>query len=161
MNIVIRDARAGDGAALHRLVCDLAEHHGHLDDVVSTPEQLEAVLCAAADHRGCLVAEAAGEIVGLAYWYEVFTTFTARNKIYLEDIVVSSTARGSGAGLALMKAVAQVCVDRDCPRFEWLAMSDNRAGQKFYSKVGGKVLDGAETWQMWGNDIKALAEEGK
>jgi len=158
MSVIVRNARLGDGAALHRLICDLAEHHGHLDNVVSTAEQLEAVLCAASDHRGCLVAEADGEVVGLAYWYEVFTTFTARNKIYLEDIVVSSGGRGTGAGFALIKRLAQLCVERGCPRFEWLAMSDNEAGQKFYKRTGGKVLKGAETWQMWGDEIKALAE---
>jgi GNAT superfamily N-acetyltransferase len=158
MSVSVREARAGDGCALHRLVCELADHHGDLQHVVSTPEQLEAALCVPSDCHGCLVAEVDGEVVGLAYWYEIFTTFTARNKIYLEDIVVSTQARGTGAGFALMKSVAQICVERECPRFEWLAMSDNVAGQKFYTQIGGKVLEGAETWQLWHDDIAALAE---
>ena len=39
----------------------------------------------------------------------------------------------AGAGFALIKALAEICVDRGYPRFEWLAMEDNEAGQKFYS----------------------------
>lgn len=158
MSVVIRDARVGDGEALHRLICDLADHHGELHHVVSRPAQLEAVLCAPSDHRGCLVAEAGGEVVGLAYWYEVFTTFAARNKLYLEDIVVSPSARGGQIGLALMKALAQICVERGYPRFEWLAMKDNEAGQRFYAQIGGQVRAGAETWQLWDEQIAALAE---
>lgn len=159
VSVSVREARPGDGPALHRLICALAEHHEELDRVVSTPKQLEAVLCVPAAHRGCLVAETGGEVVGLAYWYEVFTTFAARNKLYLEDIVVSHDARGAGAGQALMQRLAQICLERGYPRFEWLAMHDNTAGQRFYARLGGKVREGAETWQLAEDRIKALAKD--
>ena len=38
MSITIREAKPGDGPALHRLVRELADHHDELDRVVSTPE---------------------------------------------------------------------------------------------------------------------------
>ena len=158
MSITIREAQRGDGPALHRLVRELADHHDELDRVVSTPEALEAGLCSPSERDGCLIAECDGEPVGFVYWYEIFTTFTAKPKLYMEDICVSRHARGTGAGFALVKAVAEICVERGCPRFEWLAMADNEVGQKFYSKIGATVLRGADTWQLWDADIKALAE---
>jgi ribosomal protein S18 acetylase RimI-like enzyme len=159
MSITVREARPGDGPALHRLVCELAEHHDELDRVVSSPEALEAGLCTSSDRDGCLIAVCDGEPVGFVYWYEIFTTFTAKPKLYMEDICVSRHARGTGAGFALVKALAKICVERGCPRFEWLAMEDNELGQKFYSQIGATVLRGADTWQLWDADIRALAEE--
>lgn len=158
MSLTVREARKGDGEALHQLVRVLADHHGDVSKVVSTPELIEVGLCEPSDRHGCLVAELDGAVVGFAYWYEIFTTYTARNKMYLEDIAVAPEARGTGAGFALMRAVAKLCVERGCPRFEWLAMNTNAEGQKFYAQVGGKVLEGGQTWQMWGDDIAALAE---
>jgi len=159
MSIVIREARRGDGPAIHRLVCELAEHHDELDRVVSKPEALEAGLCSPSDRGGCLIAERDGETVGFAYWYEVFTTFSGKPKLYMEDICVSRHARGTGAGFALVKTLAGICVERGYSRFEWLAMEDNEAGQKFYAQIGGTVRRGADTWQLRDADIQALAEK--
>jgi ribosomal protein S18 acetylase RimI-like enzyme len=159
MNITVRETRPGDGPALRRLVCELAEHHDELDCVVSTSDELEAGLCRLADRGGCLIAEREGEPVGFVYWYEVFTTFSAKLKLYMEDICVGKDARGSGAGFALVKALANICVQRGYPRFEWLAMENNEAGRKFYTRIGGSVRQGAETWQLCNAEIRALAEE--
>ena len=158
MNITIREAKAGDGPVLHRLVCELANHHDELGRVVSKPEELEAGLVSMSDHRGCLIAESKGEAVGFVYWYEVFTTFSARPKLYMEDICVSKRARGTGAGFALVKALARICVERGYTRFEWLAMQGNEAGQKFYTQIGGQIRRGADTWQLTDDDIVMLAE---
>ena len=158
MSISIRQAKPGDGPALHRLVCELADHHDELDLVVSTPDQLEDGLCSLSDRGGCLIAEHAGEPVGFAYWYTVFTTFSGKPKLYMEDLCVSRQARGTGAGFALLRALAKICVQRGYPRFEWLAMQNNAAGQKFYTQIGGTVRRGAETWQLRDVDIRALAE---
>ncbi len=159
MSISIREARPGDGPVLHQLVSELAEHHNELDRVVSTPDELEAGLCKLADRGGCLIAESRGEVVGFVYWYEVFTTFAAQPKLFMEDICVGKDARGSGAGFALVKALAEICVERGYSRFEWLAMQDNEAGRKFYTQIGGTVRRGADTWQLSGADIRALAGE--
>ena len=158
MTVSVRPARPGDGEVLHRLVVALAEHQneGHL--VTSTPEQIEAALCADDERQGCFVAEADGVIVGFAYWYTLVTTYTAQTKLYMEDLCVDPLARGQGAGLALVRALAQLCMDRGYRRFEWLAMDDNEVGKAFYRRIGGKVKRGAGTWQMWGPEIRALAE---
>lgn len=159
MNISIRQAKPGDGPALHRLVRALAEHHDELDLVVSTPDQLEAGLCSLSDRGGCLIAEHDGEPVGFVYWYEVFTTFSGKPKLYMEDLCVSRHARGTGVGIALIRALAGICAERGYSRFEWLAMQDNQAGQKFYAQIGGAVRPGAETWQLLDADIQALTED--
>jgi GNAT superfamily N-acetyltransferase len=159
VTVTIRPARPGDGEALHRLVVALAEHQKEAHLVTATADALEQVLCVAGDQRGCLVAELNGEVVGFAYWYTVFTTYKAQTKLWMEDLCVLPESRGSGAGFALFKALARMCVERGYPRFEWLAMDYNEVGIAFYTRLGGKVKPGAETWQMWQPEIRALAED--
>jgi GNAT superfamily N-acetyltransferase len=76
----------------------------------------------------------------------------------MEDLCVLPRARGTGAGLALVKALARICVERGISRFEWLAMQDNEVGRAFYTKLGGNVRAVADTWQMWRPQIEALAK---
>ncbi|MEO1161982.1 MAG: GNAT family N-acetyltransferase [Pseudomonadota bacterium] len=159
MSVVIRCAQAGDGLALRDLIVALADHQGQAGLVTATAGELEEVLCSPGDHRGCLVAELDGVPVGLAYWYEVFTTFTGKSKLYLEDLVVSPQARGTGAGFLLMQGLANICVERGYPRFEWLALSENETGRKFYRRIGGSIKQGADTWHLPEAGIRALAEE--
>ena len=159
MSIVIRSARAGDGLALRDLIVALADHQGQADLVTAKAAELEKVLCSADDHRGCLVADMDGMPVGLAYWYEVFTTFSGKSKLYLEDLIVSPQARSSGAGFLLMQKLAQICVERGYPRFEWLALSENEVGRKFYRRIGGSIKQGADTWHLPEKAIRSLAGE--
>ena len=74
MSITIREAKPGDGPALHRLVRELADHHDELDRVVSTPEALEAGLCSPSERDGCLIAECDGEPVGLITYMRTDST---------------------------------------------------------------------------------------
>lgn len=159
MSVVIRCAKAGDGPELRDLIVALADHQGQAGLVTAEAGELEDVLCAPSDHRGCLVAELDGVPVGLAYWYEVFTTFTGKPKLYLEDLIVSPQARASGVGFLLMQGLAKICIERGYPRFEWLALSENETGRKFYRRIGGSIKEGADTWHLPETGIRALAEE--
>ena len=158
MSVVVREARAGDGPSIHAIIMALAEHQQEAHLVTATAHELEAALCAPHDERGCLLAELDGQVVGLAYWYSIFTTYKAQTKLYMEDLCVLPQAPGTGAGIAMLKALANICVERGYPRFEWLAMDYNDVGIEFYTRLGGKVKQGAQTWQMWELEIKALAE---
>jgi GNAT superfamily N-acetyltransferase len=158
MSVSVRQARAGDGPVLHTLVVALAQHQNEAQLVTATPDALETALCTPQADHGCLIAEADGEPVGFVYWYVAFTTYKAEYKMWMEDLCVLPRARGTGAGLALVKALARICIERDIGRFEWLAMQDNEVGRAFYRKLGGKVRAGADTWQMWRPEIEALAE---
>ena len=137
----------------------MADHQGQAELVTVNADTLEGVLCSPGDHRGCLVAELDGSTVGLAYWYEVFTTFTGKPKLYLEDLIVSPQARASGIGYRLREGLAKICVERGYPRFEWLALSENDVGRKFYRRIGGSIKQGADTWHLPEDGIRALAEE--
>ena len=98
---VIRSARLEDMAAILSLVKELAEYERSPQSVTATLETYQE------DFREgyfkALVAELDGEIVGMALYYPVFSTWRGR-MMYLEDFIVRETLRGSGIGKLLFDA---------------------------------------------------------
>jgi ribosomal protein S18 acetylase RimI-like enzyme len=99
-----------------------------------------------------LVAEENGRIDGMALFYEGLSTFRAKPFLYLEDLVVSESARSRRVGEALMAALAQEAVARGALRIEWAVLDWNVRAIGFYERLGARrpsdwikyALDGAE-----------------
>ncbi|MDQ2979382.1 MAG: GNAT family N-acetyltransferase [Acidobacteriota bacterium] len=83
-----------------------------------------------------LVAEAEGEVQGMALYYEGLGTFRAKPFLYLEDLVVSAPARSLGVGEALMAALAREVVGRGALRLEWAVLDWNARAISFYDRLG-------------------------
>ncbi|MBW3551811.1 MAG: GNAT family N-acetyltransferase [Proteobacteria bacterium] len=104
-----------------------------------------------------LVAAAGGDVVGFALWYVTFSTWKGRPGLWLEDLFVRPSARGSGLGRALLQTLAAVCVERGYARFEWWVLDWNTPAQGFYRSVGARPED---EWTVWRVDGDALAALG-
>src|SRR5688500_10553279 len=98
MSIIIRKTHEGDIPAIHSLVCELAEYERGLQNVTTTPESYLRDFHAKA--FDAFVAEKDGEILGMALYYLVFSTWRGR-MLYLEDFVVRESERRSGVGALL------------------------------------------------------------
>ena len=77
--------------------------------------------------------------VGFAFWFYNVSTFEGRCGLYLEDLFVRPAARGAGAGLALMKRLAQRCRDEDLTRLEWAVLDWNAPAIAFYDRLGAEA----------------------
>jgi GNAT superfamily N-acetyltransferase len=95
---VIRVARAEDVPAVVGLVHELAEYERSPELCTLTEEQLHAALFGPEAVAGCHVAEVAGEVVGCAIWFRNFSTWRGVPGIYLEDLFVRPSHRGTGLG---------------------------------------------------------------
>ena len=96
-----------------------------------------------------LVAELNGRVEGIALFYETpGSTFRARPFLYLEDLVVSETARSRGVGEALMAAIAQEALKRNAWRLHWAVLDWNVRAIKFYDRLGASRDD----WLHYGLD---------
>jgi GNAT superfamily N-acetyltransferase len=85
-----------------------------------------------------LVAERDGRIEGMAiYWESLGSSFRARPFLFLEDLVVSASARSGGVGEALMAALAREGVRRGAMRLEWAVLDWNENAMRFYRRIGG------------------------
>ena len=103
------------------------------------------------------VAELNGEVVGIAVWFLNYSTWTGRPGIYLEDLFVSEAARGTGAGKALFKALAEEAVERGCARIDWAVLDWNMSAMDFYRAIGGRPQSGWQPWRIDGAALEALA----
>jgi GNAT superfamily N-acetyltransferase len=56
----------------------------------------------------------------------------------MEDLFVEPDARGTGAGLALFRAVVEEAMRRGCCAVEWNVLDWNQPAIDFYERVGGR-----------------------
>jgi GNAT superfamily N-acetyltransferase len=157
LTVTIRPARPGDAATILRFIRELAEYEREPDAVVTTEAMLDAALFGATPKAEALVAEEDGAAIGFALFFHTFSTWTGRQGVWLEDLYVTPDARGSGAGKALLRALAGICLDRDCPRFEWAVLDWNEPAIGFYRSIGALPMDEWTTQRVTGDALARLA----
>jgi GNAT superfamily N-acetyltransferase len=155
---VIRSARPGDVAAILRLIRALAEYEKLAHEVVATEAALRETLFGAQPAAEVLLAEEDGHAVGLALFFQNYSTFLARPGIYLEDLFVEPAHRGRGIGKALLQAVARLAVRRGCGRFEWSVLDWNTPAIEFYRALGARPMSDWTIMRVTGEALRRLGE---
>src|SRR6185436_16321587 len=104
----------GDVPAILGLVHELAVYEREPDAVRATEADFRSSLFPE-DGRPtafALVAVIDETVVGMAIWYVTFSTWLGRGGIWVEDLFVSPTHRGSGLGTAMLATLAALCAER-------------------------------------------------
>jgi GNAT superfamily N-acetyltransferase len=153
---MIRMATADDVPTILGFIRDLADYERLAHEVVADEARLRATLFGPRPGAEVLIAEDPDPI-GFALFFTSYSTFLAKPGLYLEDLFVRPAARGRGIGLALMAALAKVCIDRDYGRFEWSVLDWNEPALGFYRKLGAAVLDTWTVHRLTGDALHALA----
>jgi GNAT superfamily N-acetyltransferase len=154
----IRRIRPDDVEAAVRLAYDLAEYERAPDECHLTPEQLHTALFGEEPKLFGHVAEVDGEVVGFAVWFLNFSTWRGVHGIYLEDLYVRSSHRGSGLGKALLAALAAECVANGYARLEWSVLDWNPATE-FYKALGAVPMDEWTVNRLTDAPLQALAAQ--
>ncbi|MGF6601662.1 GNAT superfamily N-acetyltransferase [Paraburkholderia sp. GAS448] len=136
----IRPATPADVGAIFALMHELAEFEKLTHLFVATEDGVHDALFGERTSSEALVAEADGRIVGYALFFHNYSTFLGRRGLYLEDLYVQPTQRGSGLGTAMLRRLAALAVERQCGRFEWSVLDWNQPAIDFYEKLGATVL---------------------
>ena len=152
----IRPARPGDVAEVLRLIRALAEYEKLAHEVVATEDALRRTLFGDAPAAEVLLAEEGGRPVGLALFFQNYSTFLGRPGIYLEDLFVEPAFRGRGIGKALLQAVARIAVRRECGRFEWAVLDWNRPAIEFYQALGARPMNDWTVFRVSGEALRKL-----
>lgn len=157
MTVTIRAAVPGDLDTIIGFIHALAAYERLADAVRLDRDVLAAHLFGPAPKAEVLIADAAAQAVGFALFFHNFSTFEGRPGIYLEDLFVAPEARGSGAGTALLAALAALAIERDCARLEWSVLDWNTPAIDFYRALGATPMDEWTVNRVEGAALRALA----
>lgn len=135
----------------------LAEYEKLAHIVVATEDQLRRTLFGPHPAAEVLLAYLNGEPVGFALFFPNYSTFLAQAGIYLEDLYVKPHARGKGAGLALLKELARIALERGCGRVEWAVLDWNEPSIQFYKKLGAVPMDDWTIFRLTSEPLMKLA----
>lgn len=94
------------------------------------------------------MAEDGGEVVGFALWFVNFSTWLGRHGLYLEDLYVRPSHRGSGLGRALLETLVGIAKERGYGRVEWAVLDWNEPAQGFYRTLGAEPMDDWTVWRL-------------
>jgi GNAT superfamily N-acetyltransferase len=155
----IRGAQPKDVPLLLELFGELAEYEHLEDQLKATEELLHTALFSERPAAEALLAERGGETVGYAIFYPTFSTFLAIQGVWLEDLFVRPEHRKSGAGRALLAAVAARAHERGAERLEWSALDWNELALGFYRGLGAQRMDEWVTHRLVGDALSSLAAE--
>jgi ribosomal protein S18 acetylase RimI-like enzyme len=154
MKFNIRDVREEDLPIVLGLIQELADFEKASEEVILTEEQLLQ------DFQNklfkCLVAESETEIVGIALFYNRYSTWKGKT-IHLEDLIVTKRHRGKGVGKALLDAIVMKAKAENLKRVEWNVLDWNTPAIEFYKNVGANVLEDWFVVQLDENGIENYA----
>jgi ribosomal protein S18 acetylase RimI-like enzyme len=106
-----------------------------------------------------MVAEKDGVVEGMAiFWESLGSSFRARPFLFLEDLVVSETARSGGVGEALMRELAREGVRRGAMRIEWSVLDWNVNAIRFYRRIGGAPQQDWVRYELREDAMRELAD---
>ena len=157
MSGAVRTARPGDVPDVLALVRELSTYEREPDAVETTEQMLHDALFGPSPVASCHVAVLDGQVVGMALWYVTFSTWKGVPGLWLEDLFVRESARGTGLGRGLLQTLAAVCVDRGYARFEWWVLDWNAPAIGFYASLGAVPQDEWTVHRVDGDALRELA----
>jgi GNAT superfamily N-acetyltransferase len=137
--LVIRRGTERDVPTILKLIRGLAEYERLAHEMEATPARVRAHGFGRRRYFETIICRRGGKPVGFALYFFTYSTFLARPTLYLEDLFVLPEDRGTGAGKALLRALARIAVRRGCGRLEWAVLDWNRPAIGFYKRLGAKL----------------------
>ena len=155
MSVKVRVATIADVPLIRQFIRELAEYERLLHEVEASEADIRRDLFGENPRCFCDIAEYQGVPVGFVLWFYNYSTFQGRAGIYLEDLFVRTEARGVGAGKALLRCLAQRCLDADLGRLEWAVLNWNAPAIAFYDSLSAQAKT---EWTVRRLDGEALSE---
>ena len=147
MNFTIRLAEKKDMQSVIDLITELAVFEKEPDAVEITVADLVRDGFSEKPMFQVFVAEQDNEIIGIALFYERYSTWKGRT-IHLEDLIVTKNKQKIGAGKALYTAVLKYAYDNNFNRVAWEVIDWNTNAIEFYKSTGATYLNNWSVVQM-------------
>ena len=156
----IREAEATDIPAIAAMIRALADYEKLAHACVSSEQDLQSALFGPAPSAEVLIATIDEVPAGFALFFHTFSTFLAKQGLWLEDLFVYPEHRGAGVGSRLLHAVAAIARARNCGRFEWAVLDWNTPAIGFYERLGATIMADWRIARVTGPALDKLAAGG-
>ncbi|MCV2402397.1 GNAT family N-acetyltransferase [Marinomonas sp. C2222] len=160
MSLVIRKAQVEDASVILNFVKELARYEKAEHEVVATVPMVEESIFGEGSTVHALICERDGKPVGFAVYFFNYSTWLGKNGLYLEDLFITESERGTGAGKQFLKHLAKIAVDKNCGRFEWSVLDWNEPAIQFYKSIGAVEKTEWLGYQLTGDALLHLAGMG-
>jgi len=130
-SIIIRKGQRIDLQGVYDLVVELAVFEKEPDAVISQLKDYQDAFDSGLINT--LVAENQGTIIGMALFYDTFSTWRGK-MLYLEDFYVKSGFRSQGIGDQIFDEVLKEAIKRECKILKWQVLDWNEGAIKFYHR---------------------------
>ena len=147
MDFIIRRGQTKDMQSVLDLITELAVFEKEPDAVDISVDDLVKDGFSENPKFKIFVAEHEREIIGIALFYERFSTWKGRT-IHLEDLIVTKNKQKIGAGKALYTAVLKYAYDHEYNRVAWEVIDWNSNAIDFYKSTGATYLNDWSVVQM-------------
>jgi len=158
MSITIRDAKASDTQTILDFIIELAIYEKEPDAVKTNLEETREMIFGKNSTVKALICEEEGNAIGHAIYFYNYSTWLGKNGIYLEDLYVTESKRGLGAGKAMLKHLANKALAQNCGRFEWSCLDWNTPSRDFYESIGAVSQDEWIGYRLEGDRLTNFAK---
>ena len=155
-NHSFRFAKEDDTNLVLNFIKELAKYENMEDKVVIAENTLRKWLFEEKKVEVIFVLEDNKEI-GFALFFYVYSTFSGRSGLFIEDLFVKPEYRKKGYGKALLKQLASIALKKGCQKLDWLCLNWNKPSIDFYLSLGAQPLNEWTKYQITDEALKNLA----
>lgn len=154
----IRPAKPTEASLILEFIKKLAAYEKCSDEVIADEATIyNSIFVEKAAE--VVFAEENGVVIGFALFFHNFSTFVGRKGLYLEDLFIIPEKRGLGYGKAILKYLADIAIERNCGRMEWICLDWNAPSLAFYRSIGAVPMDEWTVQRMTEEVMKRFAAE--
>ena len=155
--LVIREAKPEDSNVILNYILELAKYEKLEPEVLATETSIRNSIFGSESSTKALICEKNGIPIGYAIYFFNYSTWLGKHGLYLEDLYISQSERGFGAGKALLKYLARIAVAKDCGRFEWSVLDWNQPAIDLYTSLGAEPQNEWIVYRLSGQKLLDLA----
>lgn len=156
--IKIKEANVNDVSIILDFIKDLAEYE-NMSHLVSANEDLLRKNIFENKYSKVLLAYYDNKIAAMALYFYNFSTFLAKGGIYLEDLFVKKEFRNKKIASHLFRRLAQIAVENDLARIDFVCLKDNDLALNYYDRIGAKIQDEWHLLRLNSDDILKLSKK--
>lgn len=140
MNLKIRKAKKSDAEGIINLIVELAIFEKLVPPDRNAQSRLVKHAFSDKPMFQILIALDDKTPIGYAFYFFTYSTFLAKQTMFLEDIFVSDRYRSSGVGKQLFDELLKIAKSKKCGRLDFTVLNWNKRAMKFYDRLGAKAM---------------------